>query len=126
MENFIEILAVPAITLAVYAILYLYKKAVKGNEKFIKIIPALAGGLGLILGITAFYALPAVIAARNIAEASFIGLASGLAATGTHQTFKQLLAKAKPVIDGVIKRIADTESDGTEENKAGDGNGDEN
>lgn len=46
--------------------------------------------LGAGLGVIAFYAIPEIIAAENIFSAILIGAASGLAATGTHQIFKQL------------------------------------
>jgi hypothetical protein len=47
------------------------------------------------LGIAAFFALPGIIPADNAFVALLIGASSGLAATGTHQVFKQLLTKAE-------------------------------
>lgn len=91
MLNFVEILSVPAIVSVVYGALTVYKKAVEGKEKLIKIIPVLAAVIGIILGIIAYYAMPEIIAADNIFTAILIGGASGLAATGTNQIFKQLI-----------------------------------
>jgi hypothetical protein len=60
----------------------------------VRIIPILAAALGIVLGITAFYAVPAIMPASNIFVAILVGGSSGLAATGTHQVFKQLLSTA--------------------------------
>ena len=86
-------MSVPLIVGAVYACLQLLKKIVKSNEKVLKIFPLIAAGLGAVLGIVAFFALPEIIPASNIFLALLIGGSSGLAATGTHQVFKQLLPK---------------------------------
>ena len=93
MENLIEIVSVPVIVAIVYGALAGYKHIVNGKEKLIKIIPVIAGGLGVVLGVIAFYAIPEIIAAENIFTAILIGGSSGLAATGTNQIFKQLLKK---------------------------------
>ena len=93
MENLIEITSVPLIVAIVYGALAGYKKLVEGKEKWIKIIPVIAGALGVILGVIAFYAVPEIIAADNILTAILVGGSSGLAATGTNQVFKQLLKK---------------------------------
>lgn len=93
MGNLIEIVSVPIIVSVVYGALALYKRIVNGNEKFIKIIPIIAAGLGVILGIITFYAAPDIIAADNVFTAILIGGSSGLAATGTNQIFKQLTKK---------------------------------
>lgn len=93
MENLIEVVSVPIIVSIVYGALALYKHIVDGKEKFIKIIPVIAAVLGVVLSIIAFYAAPAIIAADNIFTAILIGGASGLAATGTNQIFKQLIQK---------------------------------
>lgn len=92
MENLIQITSVPLIVTIVYALLTVYKKLIDGKEKSIKIIPVIAAVLGVILGIVAFYAVPDIIAADNF-TAILIGGASGLAATGTNQIFKQLVKK---------------------------------
>lgn len=86
-----EIVCVPVIVSIVYSILAIYKKyIVKDNEKLIKFIPLIGGIIGIILGITLFYAFPNLIVADNIIAAIFVGCASGLSATGCDQLFKQL------------------------------------
>ena len=89
MDGLIEITSVPVIVAIVYGALALYKYLVKA-EKWIRLIPVWAVLLGVILGIIAFYAVPAIMPADNVFVAILIGGASGLAATGTNQIFKQL------------------------------------
>ena len=90
--DLIQVTSVPIIVAVVYVALYVYKQVVK-QEKFICIIPIIAALLGAVLGITAFYCLPDIIAAVNVLAAILIGAASGLAATGANQIFKQLTKK---------------------------------
>ena len=54
-----------------------------------KHLPAICGGLGLILGIVAFFSTPGYLPADNALVAAAIGAVSGWAATGIHQTKKQ-------------------------------------
>lgn len=89
MENLIEITSVPVIVAIVYAALALYKHFIKA-EKWIRLIPLWAALLGVVLGIVAFYAVPGIMPADNVLVAILIGGASGLAATGTNQIYKQL------------------------------------
>ena len=107
MENLIEIVSVPVIAAVVYGILVGYKKLVckrEDKEKFLKIIPILAAGLGVIFGIISFYALPWIVAADNIFTAILVGGASGLAATGCNQIFKQLLKKPEDLLKLIAKK----------------------
>lgn len=90
MENLIQIVSVPVITAIVYGAMQLYKYIVNGKELWIRLIPVFSVLLGVILGIVAFYAVNAIIPADNVFTAILIGGASGLAATGTNQIFKQL------------------------------------
>jgi hypothetical protein len=90
MLNGIEIVSVPVIVAIVYGGITLLKKATDNAEKFLKFIPLIACGLGAILGVIAYFAMPEVIPASNAFVAVLIGGASGLAATGTNQIFKQL------------------------------------
>lgn len=80
---------------AVVGCLELLKKAVGGNEKVLKFFPLIAAAVGAVLGIIAFFVVPEVIPATNAFAALLIGASSGLAATGTHQVFKQLAGKDK-------------------------------
>jgi uncharacterized membrane protein len=90
MLNGIEIFVVPVIVGIVYGVITLYKKVVDNAEKFLKWIPIIACALGAASGIIAFFAMPEIIPASNAFVAILIGGASGLAATGTNQIFKQL------------------------------------
>lgn len=89
MEQYLELISVPAIAAIVYWVLYLIKGAVN-NEKFNRFIPLLAAGLGVVCGVIAYFAVPAIIPAQNVIVAIVIGGASGLTATGTNQIIKQL------------------------------------
>lgn len=90
MEQFLNIASVPVITALVYGAMQLYKYTVGGRESLIRLIPVIAAILGAVLGIVAFYAVGEVMPADNIFTAILIGGASGLAATGSNQIFKQL------------------------------------
>ena len=85
----IQITSVPVIAALVYGALAFYKYMVK-SEKWVRIIPVIAAALGVVLGVAAFYAVPEVMPAGNVFIAILVGGASGLAATGTHQIYKQL------------------------------------
>jgi FtsH-binding integral membrane protein len=90
MENLLQIVSVPVISAVVYGAMELYKYTVNGKESLIRVIPVIAVVFGVVLGIVAFFATPDIIAADNVFTAILIGGASGLAATGTNQIFKQL------------------------------------
>lgn len=60
------------------------------SRKWIRLIPLWAALLGVVFGIVAFYAVPGIMPADNVLVAILIGGASGLAATGTNQIYKQL------------------------------------
>ena len=85
-----DFITVPIIIFAVYGAITLLKKAVNDNEKVLRFIPLIAGALGAVLGVIAFFALPEIIPAGDAFTAILVGGASGLAATGTNQIFKQL------------------------------------
>lgn len=89
MESALEIVSVPVIVAIVYVAMSIYKQIVK-EETFIKLIPMWAALLGVILGIVAYYAAPDIMPADNVLAAILIGGASGLAATGTNQIYKQI------------------------------------
>ncbi|MDR2047130.1 MAG: hypothetical protein LBP79_04440 [Clostridiales bacterium] len=82
MENLIEIVSVPVITAVVYGAMELYKYDVSGKESSIRLIPIIGAILDAAFGITAFFAIPDIVAADNVFTAILIGGASGLAATG--------------------------------------------
>lgn len=90
MEQYLNLISVPAIAAVVYWVINIIKHAVGENEKFKKFIPLIAAGLGIVCGVICYYALPSIIPAPNIVVAIVIGGASGLTATGTNQLLKQL------------------------------------
>ena len=88
-----EIICVPAIVSLVFSIIEIYKKVTSNHAKketFLRLIPVVSAGLGIIAGIVCFYAFPSIIAATEVFTAILIGGASGLSATGANQIFKQL------------------------------------
>jgi len=95
----LEFVSVPVIVAAVVGCLELLKKLTKYNEKVLKTLPLIAAGLGMALGLIAFFAYPLIIPADNAFLALLIGGSSGLAATGTHQVFKQLLKKPEQILN---------------------------
>ena len=90
MEQYLNLISVPAIAAIVYWVINIIKHAVGENEKFKKFIPLIAAALGVICGIICYYAVLSIIPAPNIVVAIVIGGASGLTATGTNQIIKQL------------------------------------
>jgi hypothetical protein len=85
-----DFITVPIIVSVVYGGITLLKKAVNDSEKALRFLPLIAAAFGAALGIIAFFAMPEIIPASNAFVAILIGGASGLAATGTNQIFKQL------------------------------------
>lgn len=98
--EYLELISVPAIAAIVYWVINIIKYAVKGNETFKRFIPLIAAGLGAVLGVVAFYAVPSIIPAANVVVAIVIGGASGLTATGANQIIKQLEKKDGDDSDG--------------------------
>jgi len=90
MEQYFELISVPAIAAVVYWIINLIKYTIGDNEKFKRFIPLLATALGAVCGVICFYAIPTIVPAENILVAIVIGGASGLTATGANQIIKQL------------------------------------
>ena len=95
MDNLIELVSVPAIAAIVYIFMAIYRSLTKNKAGiWTNLIPLWAALLGAVLGIVAFYAAPAIIPAENVIVAIFIGIASGLSATGVNQILKQLTKAA--------------------------------
>lgn len=83
-----EIVSIPVVATVVYAIIEVYKAVFK-SEKAKRGIPIVAGVLGAILGIVAFFACPAIVPTDNAFLAAVMGLFSGLGAVGVNQIYKQ-------------------------------------
>lgn len=84
--DILGIAAIPVITV----ICYLIAEAIKATALDNKWLPVICGSLGGILGVVALYASPSIIPATDILTAIAIGIVSGFAATGVHQSVKQL------------------------------------
>ena len=82
-----------------------------GNEILDKFIPFLCGLFGGILSIIAFKTIPNFIPADNWLMALYVGIGSGLMATGAHQVYKQF---SEAAVKGVLVPINDDE-DGADE-----------
>lgn len=90
MEQYLELISVPAIAAVVYWLINLIKYTVGDNEKFKRFIPILATVLGAVCGVVCYFAIPSIVPAENLLVAIVIGGASGLTATGANQIIKQL------------------------------------
>lgn len=84
--DILGIAAIPVITV----ICYLIAEAIKATALDNKWLPVICGSLGGILGIVALYVSPAITPATDVLTAIAIGIVSGFAATGIHQSVKQL------------------------------------
>ena len=86
--EFLGIASVAAITV----ICYLAAQGIKTTSLDNKWLPVICGTLGGILGVVALYVMPD-FPAKDILTAIAVGIVSGLAATGAHQIYKQLVEK---------------------------------
>ena len=84
--DILVIAAIPVITV----ICYLIAEAIKATALDNKWLPVICGSLGGILGVVALYVSPSITPATDILTAIAIGIVSGFAATGIHQSVKQL------------------------------------
>ena len=66
MNNYLEILSVPAIAAIVYWLIEIIKYAVGSSEKFKRFIPLISCLIGVILGIISYYFVPEIIPAKYI------------------------------------------------------------
>ncbi|MEG1613053.1 MAG: phage holin family protein [Clostridia bacterium] len=80
----------PIIAIIVYTIVELIKIPFKNKTKLLSIIPLIAGAVGGILGIVAFYVAPTIMPAPTVFHAILNGILSGLSATGSHQIVAQI------------------------------------
>lgn len=76
---------------AIIALCYLGAEVFKifSSEDKYKHIPTFCALLGLILGVCCFLLLPGFIPAENAVVAAAIGAASGWAATGAYESYRQ-------------------------------------
>lgn len=90
MEEYLNLISVPAIAAVVYWVINITKHIVGENETFNRFIPLIATGLGVVCGVICFFFIPSIIPAENVLVAIVIGGASGLTATGANQIIKQI------------------------------------
>ena len=95
----LDFVTVGAITVMVYLVATLIK-AVSTSEKLDRMIPGICGAIGLVLGLVIFFTIPGFMPVTNWAEAAATGIASGFAATGINQLYKQL---TKPESASILK-----------------------
>lgn len=84
------IVAVPVITVIVFLIAELVK-AIGLDNRWVPVICGFAGG---ILGMAAMFLMPEY-PAKDYLTACAVGIVSGLAATGAHQVYVQLVRKGE-------------------------------
>ena len=84
--DILGIAAIPVITV----ICYLIAEAIKATALDNKWLPVICGFCGGALGIAALAVSPSITPATDILTAIAIGIVSGFAATGIHQSVKQL------------------------------------
>lgn len=70
-------------------IAFFFGEVVKCTKLHNKWVPVICGAIGALLGVAAMYTVPDFIA-TDILSAIAVGIVSGMAATGLHQTMKQL------------------------------------
>ena len=75
------------IILICYFVVALIRKTPIANEW----LPLISGGLGLLLGAIAFYAIPSIVPSESVGITIAYGFFCGLAATGSNQVFKQTI-----------------------------------
>lgn len=73
MEQYIELVSVPAIAAIIYAIIAVIKVATKQNEVFMRLIPLISMVLGVGCGVIVYYCVPGYVSASNIFVAIVIG-----------------------------------------------------
>lgn len=95
----LDFLTFPAIIAMVYLAATIIK-SMSTSEKLDRMIPSICGAIGLVLGLLIFFTIPGFMPATNWAEAAGIGIASGFAATGINQIYKQL---TKPEPTKILK-----------------------
>ena len=81
--------------IAITGICYFAGIVVKASKIDDKWIPVICGALGGVLGVVAFLISTPDFPANDILNAIWVGIASGLAATGINQIYKQLKKEEK-------------------------------
>ena len=75
---------------AITALVYICAMGIKGSPLDNKWIPAICGGLGVVLGLAGYFLGMPDFPAQDLLTAAAVGGVSGLAATGADQLCRQL------------------------------------
>ena len=75
---------------AITALCYLLGLGLKASPLSDRWIPLGCAAWGCVLGVAAYFVAPGLLPAEDVLTAAAVGVASGCAATGLHQTVKQL------------------------------------
>jgi len=86
----LNFVTMPFIILVVYLITQVLKIAVLKSDESKKLLPPIAGIMGGIIGVAVFFVAPEAASFTNVIDACTSGIASGLAAVGANQVYKQL------------------------------------
>lgn len=84
-----ETIIIPMIVSIVYGLIEIIKLSFP-SDKINSLLPAISAGIGIILGIIAYFSIPSLLTNLNILQAIFMGMCSGLSATGSNQLIKQI------------------------------------
>lgn len=84
-----NLVTVPIIIFAVYFIVWLLKKFVFKTNESRKNLPPIAGATGIAIALAFYFFAPQEIGFESIVDAATQGAASGFAAVGCNQVYKQ-------------------------------------
>ena len=75
----------PMIAIVVYSLIEVIKSACGHSPKMKRFYPAISALVGMVLGVVGYATGDFEITANSVVNAAFVGLCSGLSATGTDQ-----------------------------------------
>ena len=95
LEDLANFVSLPAITAVSYYSAEVYKWLISDDDGKIhskkqrEFIPVLCATVGLLIGIVSFLISPIIVHADNLLTAAAVGLTSGFASVGIHQSRKK-------------------------------------
>ena len=99
MEDLANFVSLPAITAVSYYSAEVYKWFISDDDGKIhskkqrEFIPVLCATVGLLIGVVSFLISPIIVHADNLLTAAAVGLTSGFASVGIHQSRKKKTKK---------------------------------
>lgn len=93
------------IILICYIVVALIRATALRNEW----LPLISGGLGIVLGAIAYFALPSIVPSETLGVTIAYGFFCGLAATGSNQVFKQTIKYLMTKYNIGISLLADND-----------------